>query len=60
MTRRHSGRCSERVGFTQVERKAVGESEHEALREIERHAEAAGDDTMNRFETLVVETTKAA
>jgi SAM-dependent methyltransferase len=48
----------ERVGFTNVARRSVGQSEHDALRGIERHAEAAGEAEMNRFETLVLEATK--
>jgi len=45
----------EQVGFRGIERRAVGESDEEALRGLEAHAQAAGDSEMNRFETLVLE-----
>jgi SAM-dependent methyltransferase len=48
----------ESAGFSGVARHAVGESEDEALRDLESHAEAAGDPEMNRFETLVLEATR--
>ena len=49
----------EQVGFAEIARREVGESEHAALRGLERHADVAGDAAMNRFETLVLEATKA-
>jgi predicted SAM-dependent methyltransferase len=46
-----------RAGFSLVRTAKVGESEHEALRGIEKHAHFYGDE-MNRFETMVVEAAK--
>ena len=44
------------AGFVDVTRFAVGESDDEDLRGVESHDKAAGvDDTMNRFETMVLE-----
>jgi hypothetical protein len=44
----------EAAGFAEITRFNVGESNDEVFRGIERHA-AAGDEEMNRFETMVVE-----
>lgn len=48
------------AGFTDVRRCEVGESAHDALRGIERHADAVGDERVVRYETLVVEATRPA
>ena len=47
------------AGFAQVVRCEVGESTHAMLRDIERHADAVGDGRVVRYETLVVEATRA-
>ncbi len=44
----------EKAGFVAITRYNVGESDDEVFRGIESHA-AAGDEEMNRFETMVVE-----
>jgi predicted SAM-dependent methyltransferase len=43
------------TGFSEVELCRVGDSKDAALRGIESHGKAIGDEEMNRFETLVVE-----
>jgi SAM-dependent methyltransferase len=43
------------AGFVDVSRWKAGESGDPALRGIERHGQAIGDDSVNDFETLVVE-----
>ncbi len=53
------GGLLDQAGFARIERRPVGESDAEALRGLESHAEAAGDPEMNRFETLVLEATRA-
>lgn len=45
----------EEVGFVDVTAFPVGHSEDEALRAIESHGMAAGNEDMNRFETMVLE-----
>lgn len=45
----------EEVGFIGITRYAPGESDDEVLRGIESHGKAAGDEDMNRFETMVLE-----
>lgn len=45
----------EEVGFIDITRYASGESDDEGLRGIESHGEAAGNEDMNRFETVVLE-----
>jgi len=43
------------VGFVEVTCYAVGESDDTALRGIESHGKAAGDEDMNQFETMILE-----
>lgn len=45
----------EEVGFVDITRYASGESDDEVLRGIESHGKAAGNEDMNRFETMVLE-----
>jgi len=45
----------EEVGFVDITRYAPGESDDEVLRGIESHGKAAGNEDMNRFETMVLE-----
>jgi predicted SAM-dependent methyltransferase len=45
----------EEVGFVGITRYAAGESDDEALRGIESHGKSAGNEDMNRFETMVLE-----
>lgn len=45
----------EEVGFIGITRYAPGESDDEVLRGIESHGKAAGNEDMNRFETMVLE-----
>jgi len=45
----------EKTGFRDVVRWAPGESSDDALKRLERHGEAIGNEAINRFETLVVE-----
>ncbi|MBA7607245.1 hypothetical protein ES703_14403 [subsurface metagenome] len=45
----------EEVGFIDITRHVPGESEDEVLRGIESHGKAAGDEDINRFETMVLE-----
>lgn len=46
------------AGFTDVRRRELGESAHDALRGIERHTEVIGDERVVRYETLIVEATR--
>jgi SAM-dependent methyltransferase len=46
------------AGFTGVRRCELGESEHAALRGIERHQEVVGDVRAVRYESLIVEATR--
>ncbi|HYW13601.1 MAG TPA: methyltransferase domain-containing protein [Longimicrobium sp.] len=48
------------AGFADARRCEVGESTHDVLRGIERHADAVGDGRVVRYETLVVEATRPA
>lgn len=45
----------EEVGFVDITRHTVGESDDEALRGIESHGKSCGSEEMNRFETMVLE-----
>jgi predicted SAM-dependent methyltransferase len=45
----------EEVGFVDIARYAPGESDDETLRGIESHGKSAGNEDMNRFETMVLE-----
>jgi len=45
----------EEVGLVDITFYATGESHSEALRGIESHGKAAGNEDMNRFETMVLE-----
>jgi predicted SAM-dependent methyltransferase len=48
------------AGFVDIERRAFGESDHEALRGIEAHGSAVSNERAVRFETMVVEARRAA
>jgi predicted SAM-dependent methyltransferase len=47
----------ERAGFATIERKAVGQSFHAMLQDLEGHGDVIGQE-MNRYETMVLEATK--
>jgi predicted SAM-dependent methyltransferase len=46
------------IGFIDVTRREVGESDDPVLCGVETHGSAIGDEEVNRFETLVVEATR--
>jgi SAM-dependent methyltransferase len=54
-----SARMAE-AGFVAIVRYAPGESADPALRQLEAHGRAIGDDSVNRFETMVLEGTRPA
>jgi predicted SAM-dependent methyltransferase len=43
------------AGFVGIERRQPGDSDDPALRGIEAHGRAIGDESVNRFETMVIE-----
>jgi predicted SAM-dependent methyltransferase len=47
------------AGFKNINRVAVGESAHAALRGIERHGNVIENEDLNKFETMVFEATSA-
>jgi predicted SAM-dependent methyltransferase len=50
----------ERCGFTDIRRCAYGESNEEHLRQIEMHGKHIGDETIARFESMILEGTRPA
>jgi predicted SAM-dependent methyltransferase len=49
----------EKAGFVDIATAAVGESNDEHLRGVEKHGEFIADEEMNRFETMVLEGRRA-
>lgn len=47
------------AGFVDIITQRVGRSDDPALRDLERHGTALGDEAMNEFETVVLEATKS-